>query len=111
MSWPELWSFYRRTSETVQSTILQQIDLPDLIKYASEKVKKEVLSEAPLEIRQEFEPHPVSFNPYMGLSHDELMQALFGSKAPQVQKEMDTPRAEKIAKRQRRGFFHLFRRC
>lgn len=58
MSWGEAWSFYRRSPVTTQQEILRQLDLPDLMAYASVKAKKEILEEAPVEIRKEFEPKP-----------------------------------------------------
>lgn len=109
ISWPELWAIYRRSPEPVEKEILLQLNLPDILAYASKKTKKEILDEAPVEIREEFEPtHIINFNPYMGLTKDELMGALFGAKAGDVQRRIDTPREHRQTRRSR---FGLFGRC
>lgn len=73
-----MWSIYRRSPIHYQEAILRQLNLPDLMEYASSKVKKEILDEAPLEIKQEFEPQRiVNPNPYMGMPRDELLKIMF----------------------------------
>lgn len=58
LSWGELWSIYRRSPAHVQQEILAQLHLDELLEYASEKVTKEVLAEAP----EELKPQAQSFN-------------------------------------------------
>lgn len=76
ISWPELWSVYRRSPNHAQQEILRQLNLPDILEFASKKVKKEILDEAPAEVKEKFE-HKY-FNPYMNLGKDELLTILFG---------------------------------
>lgn len=46
-----MWGLYRKMPDALQSEFLKQIDLPDMLKFCSIKVRQEVLSEAPQNIR------------------------------------------------------------
>lgn len=51
LDWPTFWGFYRKTTELIQSELLKQLDLPDMLKFSSIKTRQEVLAEAPQNIR------------------------------------------------------------
>ena len=75
ISWPELWSIYRRSPEPVQQELLRQLNLTEILSYASKRVKKEILDEAPDEITHVEKVGPV--NPNTGMTQEQLMKKLF----------------------------------
>ena len=70
MSYDELWNFYEQTLPSIQDDIVRQ--LKEILSTASDKVKKEVLKNAPDEVKQMFEAMRVP----SGKSREQLMREL-----------------------------------
>lgn len=101
LSWGELWSVYRRSPAHMQQEILEQVNLPEILAYASKKVKKEILDEAPAEVLEEPKAHPKLIQ--SSKTYEQLMYDLFGANWREVDRQMTMGRPQRLAQARSHG--------